>query len=161
MTCNVAQYLPRNDGIVQEIEDIVHAPGKVAYPARLPAAIGRRRRFRPSANIKISVIAPAVPELKVIGYQNRRSDVYIDLIDERNDRILRKFHTHEFHYNPGGVLVPGTHMHFPSVNYPLARDGSSYAYGLDDDIETLAEGVLAFCHLLGISTYNIQDLLGD
>ena len=87
--------------------------------------------------------------------------MYIDLIDEQSNRILRKFHTHEFHYNPGGVPVPGTHMHFPSVNYPLAHDGSSYAYGLDDEIESLAEGVLAFCLLLGISTYNIQDLLGD
>ena len=77
-----------------------------------------------------------------------------------NQRILRKFHTHDCHHNPGGLLVPGTHMHIPSVRVPLREYGSSYAYSVDLKFDTLGEAALEFCRMLYIPTEDIEDLVG-
>lgn len=53
-------------------------------------------------------------------------------------------------------------MHFPTERFPLRRDDSSYAYAIDIDMEilTVADGILEFCNILNISTYEIYDVLG-
>ncbi len=96
--------------------------------------------------------------MTIVAHQNRRQDIYIELKEGR--RALRKLHSHEGHYNPGGILVPRAHMHFPSRRYPLLPDGSSYAYPVEAEMETAADGVLYFCDLLGISIDGIQYFLG-
>ena len=94
--------------------------------------------------------------MTVDAYQNRRQDIYIEL--KEGNRVLRELHTHEGHYNPGGYLVSGTHMHFPSRAFPLLKNASSFAYPVE--LETVGEGVRYFCDLLEISIDGIQDFLG-
>ncbi len=43
----------------------------------------------------------------------------------------------------------------------MRRDGSSYAYALDIEIPTVADGVMEFCDILNISTSEIQVILGE
>ena len=94
----------------------------------------------------------------ISAYQDRRLNVYIEM--REGNSVLRELHTHEGHRNPGGDLVPGTHMHFPSRDFPLRKNERSFAYPVETELETVAEGVWYFCNMLGISTDGIQDFLG-
>ena len=96
--------------------------------------------------------------MTITAYQTRRQAIYIEL--KEGIRVLRKMHSHEGHHNPGGVLVPSTHMHFPSRKFPLLADGSSFAYPVEMEMETVADGISYFCNLLEISIDGIQDFLG-
>ena len=155
MACNVEQFLPSDDHAVSGVEDLVHASDLGAYPYRIPS---RGRRFRPPRNMKLRVEGGASPPMLISAYQDRRQNVYIELIE--GNRVLRELHTHEGHRNPGGELVPGTHMHFPSRDFPLRKYESSFAYPVEIELETVGEGVWYFCNMLGISTDGIQDFLG-
>ena len=97
--------------------------------------------------------------MRLIGYEYGQGYVNIELSE--GDRTLRKLHTHPDHHNPGGQLVDGTHMHFPTRRFPLRSDGQSYAYGLDVEIDSLPEGIQFFCELLNIHIEGIQGFLGD
>ena len=157
MACDVGQYLPVGDSVVAEIEDLAHRTDRMAIPRR--QSLARGRRFRTRANVKLDIVGWPAPEMVLSGHQNSRGDIYIEL--QGGDRILRKLHTHDCHHNPGGKLIPGTHMHFPSREVPLLSYGRSYAYQLKPTIDTLGEGVDLFCRLLNISVDGIQGFLGD
>lgn len=57
--------------------------------------------------------------------------------------------------------MEGTHMHFPTREYPLTNYGHSYAYPLEEDIYSLTEGIWSFCRLLNIQIEGIQSFLGE
>ena len=109
--------------------------------------------------MELDVLVPFQPTLTLKAYANRFGDVYVDLYSDAT--ILRKLHSHEDHRNPGGLLVPGTHMHFPTRQFPMTRKRSSYAYELNVPIDTVSEGVRFVCGLLSIGTDGIQRLLGE
>ena len=154
MACDVEQYIPPSDSILYDsVERVVHSEGMVAYPA----SRRRRERFQLGNNLRLNVWGFGVPDMVLKGYR-RKGDIYIEL--SAGDQMLRELHTHEGHRNPGGQLVPGTHMHFPTERFLLRRDESSYAYAVDMEILTVADGILEFCDMLNISTHEIQDILG-
>ena len=118
-----------------------------------------RRQFRPARATEFDVLVPYGEPLSLKAYGNRLGDVHVDL--SRGKEFLRKLHTHEGHRNPGGLLVPGTHMHFPTEQYPLAGHRSSYAYELSEEIGSVSDGVLVLCELLEIEIDAIQAYLGE
>ena len=150
MTCDVEQYIPSSDKVLYDsVERIVHSEGLVAYPA----SGGRRQRLQIRDSLRLNIWGFGVPDMVLKGYR-RKGDIYIEL--SAGDQMLRELHTHEGHRNPGGLLVPGTHMHFPTERFPLRRDDSSYAYAVDMEILTVEDGILGFCYMLDISTHEIQ-----
>ena len=157
MVCNVRQFLPTDDDAVPDVEELIHSRDRVALPVR--PRLSRRRRFRPQDPVKLDIWGAGQPEMVLTGHSNSRGDIYIAL--RQSHHLLRKLHTHEGHFNPGGELVSGTHMHFPSRLRPLLDDGPSYAYQLEIEIASVVEGVMYFCDLLNIWTDGIQSFLGD
>ena len=157
MSCDVNQYLPQNDRPEPEVERLIHLQDMACFQLGSPKS--RRRRFAPQRQVKCEVIGLNGSLMRLTGYENRRGYVNIELSE--GDRILRKLHTHPGHRNPGGCLVDGTHMHFPTRKIPLRSDGRSYAYGLDVEIDSLPEGIRFFCELLNIRIEGIQGFLGE
>lgn len=155
MACNVEQFLPSDDHAVSEVEALVHWGDLRASLSRIQS---HRRRFEPPRKITLRVVGRDAPLMLITAHQNRRQDIFIEL--KEGNRVLRELHTHEGHRNPGGILVPGTHVHFPSRKFPLLKHSSSYAYPIEMEIESVAEGVFYFCDLLEISIDGIQDFLG-
>ena len=161
MACNVGQYiLSADDRVDDEVEAIVHnCSGREAIRSRPKR---RKQGFLLPRHVKLGLIGgwPPLSQMVISGYETFRGDIYIDL--RYGDKVLRKLHTHDCHRNPGGCLIPGTHMHFPSVRYPLKRDYPSYAYEVElpSELKTLEEGILTLCELLGISGGHIQGKLG-
>ena len=161
MTCNVGQYLLTGDYVDDEAERLVH---NCSSHSAVPRETNRRRRgrFLPRNGVKIDLMGgwPPLPEMVISGYQTSRGEVCIDLKLKHGGKVLRKLHTHDCHHNPGGILVSGTHMHFPSVQYPFNRGSSSYAYKVNCQLGTVEDGILKLCELLSISDIHVQGTLG-
>ncbi len=157
MACNVGQYLPCDDSPVPDVEDIVHARDMIAYPKRVGSR-RRRRGFYPPRSMEVE-ISTSGERLVLTAYINKAGYAYVDL--HRHDTILRKLHTHDNHWNPGGQLVEGAHMHFPTRRYPLSTGRSSYAYPIEAEVDVVSEGVLYLCQHLDINVLAIQPLLGE
>ena len=74
---------------------------------------------------------------------------------------IRALHTHDGHRNPGDRfhLLNG-HMHFPTVEFPLIANRSSYAYEVNCSAEVdLVEFINLFCDLLNIKLGSFQATL--
>ena len=153
MVCCVEQYIPHNDFPITEVELLLHRKGMVAIPRSLKGS----KQFRPRRRMEFEVVMPFHDALTLKAYSNGFGEVHADLL--WGGELLRKLHTHEGHRNPGGLPVPGTHMHFPTRRFPLTRGRGSYAYSLDEQIHSVSDGVWSICGLLGIEISGIQQLL--
>jgi len=81
--------------------------------------------------------------------------LHVDL--QSSDMMLRKLHTHDYHHNPDGMEVPGPHIHFPSLKYPMVRSKSEWAYPIDlEDSDDLVECIKALCYEVGIDIETLQ-----
>jgi hypothetical protein len=157
MSCNVAQYLPSGDDRVDEVERIVHLNMKLKEGGRR----GRGTQFLPPQNIQFIVKTEQGDLLHLTGYcLYDFGECYLDL--QRGREIFRKFHAHEGHENPAGRngVVAFTHMHFPSVSYPLVERESSYAYSIDGDrYYDIGDCLTSFCVELNIDMAGWQPYL--
>lgn len=158
MSCNVGQYLPSDDSPVTEVERIVHL--------KMVAQQGRRRgrghgNFLPPQNVEFVITTQEGHTLHMTGYSRPELEAcYLDLQQGRT--ILREFHAHDGHFNPGRRNDPVTrvHMHFPSSNFPLVENKSSYAYSIyDGGFDDITDGLDAFCSELGIDLNGWQPYL--
>lgn len=158
MTVDVTAYLPPDDGPVARFEHIVALPKSTAKGRKG----GQLRGFRPPRNVDIPVQTIEDHALNLTGYIDGLGQVYLAL--HHGTDTLRKHHTHSSHYNPGGDLVDGPHMHFPSRRHPLVEGRSSYAYPLDDSddyYDDITDAVELFCSELDITITNWQPYLAQ
>ena len=150
MSCDVDQYITDpDDASIQEAETIVHLP-----MVCLPNTQRRRRGFLPQMTMTYRVESSQGHILSLHAY-TQWSGLYVDL--QSSDMMVRKLHTHESHYNPDGMEVPGPHIHFPSLKYPLIRSKSEWAYPIElADPDDLHECVQALCFELDIDIESLQ-----
>lgn len=158
MSCNVGQYLPADDSPVAEVERFVHL--------KMIAQLGRRRgrgrgHFLPPQNIEFIITTQEGHTLHLTGYCVREvEECHLGL--HYGSTVLRKFDAHEGHINPSHRNDPITriHMHFPSVNFPLVKHRSSYAYSIGEDgFDDVADCLEFFCAEVGIDLGGWQPYL--
>ena len=148
MACDVGQYLPLGDSVVDELEEIVHSKLAALVGTRSSGAEGRR--LAPKRNYDIQVTSNGRPGYKLKAYADRVGHLFAEL--HYGNRKIRSLHTHDGHKNPNKRdELPNGHMHFPTRRYPLAQGRSQHAYEeWCDDYGDLVAFLLHFCHLLGI-----------
>ena len=149
MSCNVAQYLPKEDSPVVDVETVVHS--------KMTAQQGRRRgrgrgHFIPPQDIEFIIIAQEGHTLHLTGYCIPEVEECHLALHYRST-VLRKFDAHEGHMNPYRLNDPiaRIHMHFPSTKFPLVKHRSSYAYSIDKDgFSDIVDSLDFFCAELDI-----------
>ena len=148
MSCDVGQWLLKGDEIVPQVEDLVHQSKELLL---LPNPGSYGPGFRPRNHLKVDVIVTATGQkLSLKAFESSRG-TDIELSYRR--RVLRHMHVHERHHNPGGKIVDGPHMHFPSKRFSLRIGYSSYAYLVDELVvdSDLNEALNLFCSILDIT----------
>ncbi len=127
MSCEqpIAAVLRPNDSTRRNVEEIVHVRKRILGP---PRTRRREKRFRPESAYELVLVTETGRELRLKVYRER-GEYILELLAGQD--ILRKLHTHDNHYNPGGARVEGCHKHFPTRTCPLTRHTSSYAYPID------------------------------
>lgn len=146
------RYLPLGESLVPEVEELVQTP-KIAYPAKSR----KRRSFRPEYATILAVDTLAGKHLQLYAYKTP-VDYIVELWDGL--RALRRMHTHDCHRNPTRQHVPGPHMHFPTINYPLAESCSSYAHRLDlVEFQSIEQAIIEFCRLTNVELQAMQPFL--
>ena len=150
MSCSVDQYITDStDGSNQEAETIVHLP-----MVCLPVTQRRRRSFLPQMTMTYRVMTNQGHILSLHAF-TQWDGLHVDL--QSSDMMVRKLHTHDNHHNPDGMEVPGPHIHFPSMKYPLVRAKSEWAYSIDlahpDDLH---ECIQALCFEVDIDIQALQ-----
>ena len=150
MSCCVAQYITLTDDTSnREAETLVHLP-----MVCLPNTQRRRRGFVPQMTMTYRVVTPQGHLLSLHAF-TQWDGLHVDL--QSSDMMVRKLHTHDYHRNPDGLEVPGPHIHFPSLKYPMVRGQSEWSYPIDlaypDD---LIECIQALCFEVDIDIEALQ-----
>ena len=155
MSCDVAQYLPRDDAPDNEVEQIVHSPMRITGNVQSNER-SRRRRFRPKDSFELQLASDEGNIVLLKAYRRKGGDLMADLFHQSVK--IRALHTHEGHRNPGEYYsLSNGHIHFPTVLFPLVYGRSSYAYESScSEVEDLAVFVGLFCTLLNISLGDFQ-----
>ena len=150
MSCRVDQYITLGDDASNlEAETIVHLPMTC-----VPNTQRRRHGFLPQMTMNYRVFTEQGHTLSLHAY-TQWDGLHVEL--ESSDMMLRKLHTHEYHRNPDGVALPGPHIHFPSLKYPMARSKSEWAYSFElEDPDDLIECVKALCYEVVIDIEALQ-----
>ncbi len=138
----------------ETIEELTERLYKV--PKYIPAKVGRRHLHRGAVTrVDEPVWAVSGESLRLRGSIARDGRITLSLTFRRTQPI-RKWHSHDDHYNPDGELVPGPHKHYPTNEFPQAN----YAYPTGDEIpgDDFDSALLAFldeCNIKLISPYQI------
>lgn len=105
----------------------------------------------------MDVICHTGERLTLKAYQSDRGP---DVLLLRDSTILRHFHLHDGHHNPGGRPVDAGHKHFPTKGYPLRKMSSSYAYPVDCPMDLdLNDAIILFCEEVNIEIVAAQTTL--
>lgn len=150
MVCDIVQYLPKDDSPDEEIERLVHSTLLVVGNADNRQRRLRRRRLRPREFLELQVESDLRDDPLILRAYRQRNGLYAEL--HYQSLKIRALHTHDGHRNPGDRFrLPNGHMHFPTVEFPLIANHSSYAYEVDCSTDvSLVEFIGLFCDLLNI-----------
>lgn len=158
MSCDVAQWLKPGDSPDQQIEGTVHS-AKRAVAIPVPSRTSGRR-LRPPRTVAMDISCDTGERLTLKAYQDGRGP---DVQLLRGSTVLRHFHIHDGHHNPGGRPVDAGHKHFPTKQYPLRKAPSSYAYPVECptrpmDLD-LNDAIELFCEEVDIEIVAAQTTL--
>lgn len=96
--------------------------------------------------INVDVIANTGESLmlRAVEYPDGEFEISLSV---RGNQLVRKWHNHDCHRNPGGAHVPGPHEHYPTNKFKIGET----ARLVDDMPDDFYDAILAF-----LSECNIQ-----
>lgn len=133
------------EGIEEEAERLYKSPkvllGKIDWKALFE---GLRQR------IDLPVIVEGTGESLQLRGSVGTDGEFEFILTMRRTQLIRQWHSHNCHRNPGGEHVEGPHKHYPTRKSPTGK----HAYAVDDiPTDDLNQALIAFLEECNITPF--------